>query len=131
MFEYIKAFLIILALDSVYLYFIADAFGSMVKKIQNESMSIRYGSAFIVYALLAIGLVNIAISSGTTYNSSGNSYKTDVKKAALLGAVTYGVFDFTNHAVFRNYNIVLAITDTIWGALLMGLSAYFYKSIIL
>lgn len=124
MLEYIKAFFIILAIDSAYLYFIADAFGSMVKSIQHESMSIRYGSAFIVYALLAIGLVNIAISSGT-------SYKTDVKKAALLGAVTYGVFDFTNHAVFRNYNIVIAVIDTIWGALLMGLSAYFYKLIIL
>lgn len=121
MLEYIKAFFIILAIDSAYLYFIADAFGSMVKSIQHESMSIRYGSAFIVYALLAIGLVNIAISSG----------KTDVKKAALLGAVTYGVFDFTNHAVFRNYNIVIAVIDTIWGALLMGLSAYFYKLIIL
>jgi uncharacterized membrane protein len=117
MLDYIKALFIILALDSVYLYFIADAFGSMVKSIQHESMSVRYGSAFIVYALLAIGLVNI---SGF-----------NVKKAALLGAVTYGVFDFTNHAVFRNYNIVLAITDTIWGALLMGLSAYFYKLIIL
>lgn len=124
MIEYIYAFLIILALDSVYLFMIAESFGSMVKSIQHESMSIRYGSAFIVYALLAIGLVNIAISSGT-------SYKTDVKKAALLGAVTYGVFDFTNHAVFRNYNIVLAVIDTIWGAVLLGLSAYLYKSIIL
>ncbi len=118
MIEYIYAFLIILALDSVYLFLVADSFGSMVKSIQHESMSIRYGSAFIVYALLAIGLVNIA-------------YKTDVKKAALLGAVTYGVFDFTNHAVFRNYNIVLAVIDTIWGAVLLGLSAYLYKSIIL
>ncbi len=118
MFEYIKAFIILLIVDSVYLITTGEMFGSMVKKIQGESMSIRYGSAFIVYALLAYGLVHFIIKPGR-----------NILDAMLLGVVIYGVFDFTNYAVFYNYGLYVAIMDTLWGGALMALATYIYHAI--
>jgi uncharacterized membrane protein len=118
MIEYIKTFVTLLVVDSVYLWSTGEIFGAMVKKIQNESMSIRYGSAFIVYALLSIGLVHFIVKPGRS-----------LVDAAILGAVIYGVFDFTNYALFRNYGLPVAIMDTVWGSVLMALTAYIYRSI--
>ena len=114
----VKVFLLLLAVDSIYLYLTAGIFGETVKNIQNSALSIRYGSAFIVYALLAYGLVHFIIKPGRSY-----------KDAALLGLIVYGVFDFTNYAIFRNYGLPVAIMDTLWGATLMGVTAYIWTKL--
>ena len=38
-----------------------------------------------------------------------------VAEGAFLGAITYGIFDFSNHAIFKNYGLTLAIIDMTWG----------------
>ena len=118
MLEYIKVFVTLLVVDSVYLWSTGNLFGAMVKNIQNESMSIRYGSALIVYVLLSYGLVHFIIKPGRS-----------ILDAAILGAVVYGVFDFTNYALFRNYGLPVAIMDTVWGSVLMASTAFIYHFI--
>jgi uncharacterized membrane protein len=111
----VKVFLLLLVVDSIYLYLTAGIFGETVKNIQHTGLSVRYGSAFIVYALLAYGLVHFIIKPGRSYID-----------AALLGLVIYGVFDFTNYAIFKDYGLPVAIMDTLWGAILMGTVAYIW-----
>jgi uncharacterized membrane protein len=38
--------------------------------------------------------------------------------AFILGFCVYGIFDFTNMAIFKKYNLKTAISDTLWGAIL-------------
>jgi uncharacterized membrane protein len=114
----VKIFLLLLAVDSIYLYLTAGIFGKTVKNIQHTGLSVRYGSAFIVYALLAYGLVHFIIKPGRSYID-----------AALLGLVIYGVFDFTNYAIFKDYGLPVAIMDTLWGATLMGFTAYIWTKL--
>jgi uncharacterized membrane protein len=40
-----------------------------------------------------------------------------------LGALAYGTFEFTNYAIFTEWNMRMVITDVIWGAVLTATSA--------
>jgi uncharacterized membrane protein len=41
----------------------------------------------------------------------------------VLGALAYGTFEFTNYAIFTEWNMRMVITDVIWGAVLTATSA--------
>ena len=100
-----------LLLDSVYLYFTKSIFGELVAKIQRTAMQLRIEGAIIVYLLLAIGLYYFIVKPGLS-----------AWEAGLLGLVIYGTFDFTNYAMLKNYDLKIAIMDTVWGSLLFALT---------
>ena len=102
---------IMFLLDSVYLYFTKSIFGELVAKIQRTAMQLRIEGAIIVYILLALGLYYFIVKPGLT-----------AWEAGLLGLVIYGTFDFTNYAMFKNYDLKTAIMDTVWGSLLFALT---------
>jgi uncharacterized membrane protein len=116
MYKILLNILIILTIiDSIYLYLTKSLFEKMVLQIQNSDMQIRLNSAIIVYILLTIGLYYFIIKE-----------KKSPYEAALLGLIIYGVFDFTNYAIFKNYDIYIGLLDTIWGSILCGLTTYIY-----
>jgi len=80
-----------LMLDSVYLYFTKSIFGQLVAKIQRTALELKMIGVSVVYILLAIGLYVFVVEPGKS-----------LYYAALLGLVIYGVFDFTNYAMFKN-----------------------------
>jgi len=43
---------------------------------------------------------------------------------ALLGAVAYGTYEFTNYATLKNWSPSMVVIDVIWGAALTGFSAW-------
>jgi uncharacterized membrane protein len=102
---------IMLLLDSVYLYLTKSMFGELVAKIQRTAMQFRIEGAIIVYILLALGLYYFIVKPGLS-----------AWEAGLLGLVIYGTFDFTNYTMFKNYDLKIAIMDTVWGSLLFALT---------
>ena len=44
--------------------------------------------------------------------------------AAILGAMAYGTFEFTNYAILRDWSFQMVATDVIWGTVLTGFSAW-------
>ena len=40
----------------------------------------------------------------------------------LWGIIVYGIFDFTNLSLFKNYSAPVAFVDTLWGGILVGTS---------
>ena len=111
--------LIMLLLDAMYLAATRSIFGAVVAKIQRVAMQFRLEGAVIVYALLVFGLYKFIISE-----------RRPVKDAAILGLVIYGVFDFTNYAIFKNYDMATALMDTAWGSTLMALTTYLVYQVI-
>lgn len=103
----------ILVLDSIYLSTTKNYFSSLVKKIQKTNMNIRMHSAVGVYMLLVIGLYQLIISK-----------KRPPREAFLLGFVIYGVFELTNYALFDNWSILPVMFDTLWGGVLLYITAY-------
>ena len=104
---------IMLVLDAIYLTATRSIFGEVVAKIQRVAIQMRVEGTIVVYALLVLGLYKFIISE-----------RRPVKDAAILGLVIYGVFDFTNYAMFKNYDLGTALMETAWGTTLMALTSY-------
>lgn len=106
--SFIVSSLLLVLVDSVYLYFIGKpVFDKTVMAIQNSALSVNLAPAVFTYILMAI-LLNYFIIS---VNKSPFD-------AFILGFCAYGIFDFTNMAIFKKYNLRTAIMDTLWGAIL-------------
>ena len=87
--------------------------GSMFTAIQGgRPMQARLWPAVVVYAVLAFLLINMK----------------SVKEAAIVGAATYAVYDFTNLVTFKDYTLNFAIMDTVWGGVLFSTSYYILRA---
>ena len=106
----IKLFVLLILVDSVYLYLTKTIFGEMIVRIQKFAIQPRYWSAAIVYILLALGLYWFILKPNKP-----------VWEAFLLGIIIYGVFDFTSHAIFKKYDLSVALMDTVWGGVLSAI----------
>ena len=43
---------------------------------------------------------------------------------AIIGALAYGTFEFTNYAILRDWSLQMVVVDVAWGAVLTGFSAW-------
>lgn len=106
--DYIVPAFTMLALDSVYLSNIGGPlFAKMVKGIQKDEMKINMFGAIGSYLLLILVLYKFIIVE-----------RKSPSDAFLLGFCIYGIFDLTNIAIFKNYKLLPALLDTIWGGIL-------------
>lgn len=87
-------------------------FRAMVERIQGRPLEARIISAAIVYLLLAYMVLE------------AKSYQ----QAFLFGICVYGVFDFTNLAIFSDYDWRIAVADTLWGGILLAFGRYLIQA---
>ena len=100
--------ILLVLIDSVYLSMIGKPlFEKTVAAIQGSKLVVNMPPAIFTYILMAIILNYFIISA--------NKPAFD---AFILGFCAYGIFDFTNLAIFKNYTLKTAIMDTLWGAIL-------------
>ena len=100
--------ILLVLIDAVYLSMIGkSAFEKTVSAIQGSKLVVNMPPAIFTYILMAIILNYFIISA--------NKLAFD---AFILGFCVYGIFDFTNLAIFKNYTLKTAIMDTLWGAIL-------------
>ena len=112
--DYIIAAFSMLALDSIYLSSIGGSlFSKMVRNIQKEDMKIDMYGVIGSYILLVLVLYKFIIME-----------RRSPSDAFILGLCVYGVFDFTNIAIFKNYKWIPAIVDTLWGGILFYIVTY-------
>ena len=106
--SFIVSSILLIIIDSIYLFFIGKSgFDKTVAAIQNSALVVNIAPAIFTYILMAI-LLNYFIIYA---NKSAFD-------AFILGFCAYGIFDFTNMAIFKKYNLKTAIIDTLWGAIL-------------
>ena len=107
--EVIVSAVSMLALDGLYLSNVGGPiFGKMVKKIQGSDLKMNVGGALGAYTLMVVALYKfILVERRSPFD------------AFLLGLCIYGVFDFTNYAIFSDYDMMYAgFMDMLWGGLL-------------
>lgn len=108
----LKAAGVLLLIDIFWLATAGIFFRAMVRSIQGEDLDPRFLSAALVYVFLAYMLLE------------AQSYK----QAFLYGICIYGVYDFTNLAVFSRYDWKIALADTLWGGVLMASAKYLLQA---
>ena len=111
MLQYLLTAIIFVVLDGLYLNLIKDYFNKQIKSIQGSDIKVNIIAVGITYVFLIFGINYFIIQKNRS-----------VKDAALLGLVIYAVYEFTNLSLFKNWSYLTAFIDTLWGAVLFGLT---------
>ena len=97
-------------LDLVYFQFTYSGFSKMIQKVQGSPMSVRLSSAAACYLVLT-GLLYYFIILP----------RRPATDAALLGFGTYAVYETTSYALMKNWDLQIAVIDSLWGGALFYL----------
>ena len=84
-----------------------------IVSVQKFAANIKIHAAIACYILLFIGLYNFVLKM-----------RRPPLDAFVLGIVIYGVFETTNHAIFKNWKNSTVFIDTLWGGVLLGLTTF-------
>ncbi len=95
--------------------FYARELGELARR-QDGALAPRWGAAVVVYILIPAGLVLFARPLPGTAVSLWYAFG----RAALYGAILYGVYDLTNRATLESWSVRLTLADMAWGTVLCG-----------
>lgn len=124
LYNFIAVGIVMALIDVFYLSLMASFFGKLVYSIQNSKMELEYFSTFMVYIFLVLQLYYFVIMPYSKYT------KEQLLSAFLLGLTTYGVFEFTNKAIFKKWTYEATLYDTLWGGILFTLTTYSYMNFV-
>tara|TARA_Y100000389_G_C17442556_1_gene509511 strand:- start:393 stop:788 length:396 start_codon:yes stop_codon:yes gene_type:complete len=117
----ILASCILLALDILWVsLYMSREYKKQIKDIQGTEMKTRLYFGAIAYILMVVGL-NMFVMPNIRKN---HELLDSLKYGATFGLVIYGIYDMTAGAVFKDWNMSLAILDIIWGSFVFFISAY-------
>lgn len=104
--------LILLGLDSIFIYFMSKTFKSQVADVQGAPLSVNLGGAVLCYAFLVFALYYFILRT-----------RRPVLDAFLLGLAIYGVYETTTLALLKKWRWSTVLVDTVWGGVLFALTA--------
>lgn len=112
--------LFILFLDYIVLTNLKPLWRTTIQNVQKSPFIPNITYAIFSYILLIFGLYYFVYRY---INKSTWKYDTIVK-GFLFGFILYGVFDFTNLAIFKEYSLKTAVIDMFWGGILMSITSF-------
>lgn len=122
---FVLALILFLIYDYFWFKFSLPSYQKIVFNIQNSQMNINLLAGMVAYVLLSLGMIYLVLPRMKNAN-----IKEALIYGGLYGLVVYGVFDFTNMALFKNWNLAVSIMDTLWGVFVCTLVAFSSKFII-
>ena len=115
---YIVTAIVFLALDVVMLKKVMyPLFSSNIGPMMLEDF--RMGPAAVFYLFYVAGVVWFVSIPALTVGSIAQAFFA----GAVLGALAYGTYEFTNFATLKGWTAQMVMVDVIWGAVLTGTSA--------
>jgi len=103
--------IIFVLLDFIYLSINKRAFENQIITVQRVAMKVKIAPTIVCYILLILGLYYFILRPHRS-----------IMEAFFFGIVVYGVYDSTTYALLKKWDLTLALTDTLWGGTLMGLT---------
>jgi len=101
----IIAMILFVAVDAVWLLTAGQYALAMTERIQGSPVSFRFAAGIPVYIALAYLIFQVD----------------SVQDAALMGAATYAIYDFTSLTILKKYELGMAAADTLWGGALFAI----------
>lgn len=81
---------------------------------------LRLGAAVAFYLVYVVGILYFASVPALGANAPTSA----LLNGAILGALAYGTYEFTNLATLKGWSWQMVATDVTWGAVLTGFSAW-------
>jgi uncharacterized membrane protein len=121
-FIFVVAFLVIG--DSIWFQYLAgDTYQKDLHTLliyEDGQLQIRPLPTVGVYLTMALMISLFALDvNSRTQKITGSS-----RKGILLGALTYGVYEFTNYAVLKDWTSSVVLPDIVWGSILFGSTSF-------
>jgi uncharacterized membrane protein len=98
----------------------SKAYKKQVQDIQGSKMKERMYLGGIAYILMVVGLNMFVLPN----IRKGHELIDSLKYGATFGLVVYGIYDMTAGAVFKNWDLKLAIVDVLWGSFVFFIASY-------
>lgn len=95
-------------------------------RLSGGNLSAHMPSALAAYALMII----IAVVFMLPKISVENSMLTNFLFGVLFGFCIFGIFDFTNGALLKDYSFSFMLIDSLWGGLMYGVVAVAFSKIL-
>lgn len=117
------AITLLLVFDFIWISLNYSRYNTLVANVQGSKMNTKILSAIVAYTLMIIGLLYIVFPL-MDQDKSKNALIKALKYGGLFGLVVYGIYNFTNYAIFDNYSLFIGLTDTLWGTFVYFIVTY-------
>lgn len=105
--------------DAIWLKaFVGPFFRERIGHLMRDDPKLEVAAVF--YLLFGLGAVYFAVIPAL----KGGGGDLAIINGALLGFLAYGTFEATNMTIMKDYQWSLVVADTLWGALVTGLSSW-------
>jgi len=105
--------LLFVVIDLVFLYVNNGIFAKQVIDVQRVTMIVKPLGLVMTYVILCFAFWFLVLKE-----------KRKVWEAALVGFIIYSVYEWTNYAILKKWKLTTVAFDSLWGALLWGITAY-------
>jgi uncharacterized membrane protein len=113
---FFAVFLFIILMDFIFLNLIMKGFYD--SQLSSFGRTLRLWSGLIAWALIALGAVVLVLPFAKDFPSAA-------LYGAIFGLVLYGVYDFSNFAILKDYRLAMVLVDWAWGTFLCTLTSIF------
>lgn len=105
--------LILMLLDFIFISLNKSNFESQIIRVQHFAVNLKLIGAIACYLFLIGGLYYFILRKHEP-----------VLDAFLLGLVIFGVFETTNYAMFKNWQLSTVLMDVLWGGIVFATTTY-------
>ena len=107
--DFLALLITILILDSLWInLFFVYRFSPMIQSVQNSLMVVNQFYFIFTYVIFAL-LLYIVLPKSTS-----------IQETFLIGLLIFAIYDFTNLATLKNWDLSNAIMDSGWGGVLVA-----------
>jgi uncharacterized membrane protein len=118
---FVFALLALLILDGLWLGVLMKGFYRQqlepLARMADGGLDPIWPIAALVYPVIALGMTAFVLGRERGPVDA-------LVMGALFGAVTYAVYDLTNHATLRNWSAAMTVVDIGWGAFSCGVASW-------
>ena len=118
MYEILLISIILVVVDSTYLYSMKNFFNNQIKLVQGTDIQMNIYAAILCYIALVYGLYYFIIKD-----------KRPLIDAFIFGIVIYAVYELTTMALLKNWSWKTVVLDTLWGGILFTITTYLVYAI--
>jgi len=93
-----------------------------IARMKGDSLDPIWPAAALVYPVIALGITVFVLGRAKSPTEA-------LLYGALFGALTYAVYDLTNHATLREWTTTMTVVDILWGTVSCAAAAWVVASV--